>query len=289
MIDNAHLSKLADREFIRQLMEEPFLEKEHEHELAVAWQENRDEKAFQQIIKSFTRLVVSIALRFRYYGLPLPDLIQEGTLGLMYAAERFDASRDVRFSSYAKWWIRATIQDYVLRNWSIVRTGSTTAQKQLFFNLKRLKNQLENFSMDALSKENKESIAETLHVSIADVENMEKRLSSDLSLNTVVNEASEQNWQDFLPDDKPNPESCISLREDADWRHFWLETALETLDDRERAVIQGRRLQDTPETLEDIGKRLKVSKERVRQIEARALRKMRHALITHISEVKDVY
>lgn len=289
MIDKDHLSKLADMEFIHQLMQEPLLDRETEHDLALAWQETRDEKAFQQIVKSFTRLVVGMALRFRFYGLPIQDLIQEGTLGLIYAADRFDPEREVRFSTYAKWWIRATIQDYVLRNWSIVRTGSTSGQKQLFFNLRRLKNQLSNFSTDALSVDEKKGIAEKLHVSMNDIEEMEKRLFlNDLSLNTPMSDVSDQHWQDFLPDERLDPESSMEHDDSASWREFWLDKALKKLDSRERYIIQVRRLQDVPDTLECIGKTLKISKERVRQIEGRALRKMKHILVSNINEVKEV-
>ncbi len=289
MIDKNHLSKLADMEFIRQLMKVPLLDKEKEKQLAFAWKDDHDEKAFQQMVMSFTRLVVSMALRFRFYGIPLTDLIQEGTVGLLYAADRFEPSREVRFSTYAKWWIRATIQDYVLRNWSIVRTGSTTAQKQLFFNLKRIKNQLADFSTDTLSGEDKEVIAKTLHVSLTDVEEMEKRLAfQDLSLSAVMHDDTEQIWQEFIPDNRPNPEGTIEQADEILWRHHWLHVALHQLDKREQTIISARRLQDSPKTLGELGKCLKISKERVRQIETRALRKMRYALISHMNDVREI-
>ncbi len=277
--------------FIRQLMKEPLLEKAEETSLTLAWKNHHDEEALHQLIKSFSRLVVSMALRFRFYGLPLTDLIQEGVVGLLYAAERFDPTREVRFSTYAKWWIRATIQDYVLRNWSIVRTGSTTAQKQLFFNLKRLKNQLLDFSSSStLDKEGRESIAHTLHVNLRDVEEMEKRLSlQDLSLNTYIHNDTTQIWQEFLEDERPGADTTIENADDALWRHHWLHIAMEQLNEREQFVIYARRLQDDPQTLEELGRSLSISKERVRQIEARALHKMRHVLITHIHDIRDVF
>lgn len=277
-------------DFVHQLMQEPLLDKDREYELACAWKEHRNEDAFHQLVKSFTRLVVSVALRFRFYGIPFSDLVQEGILGLMYAAERFEPDREVRFSTYAKWWIRATIQDFVLRNWSIVRTGSTTAQKQLFFNLKRLKSHLSNFSTDALNDEERENIAKTLHVALSDVEDMEKRLNfCDLSLSVSVADNSTSDWQEFLPDDRQDQASQLEEDDSASWREFWLDRALNTLDPREKEVIQERRLQEIPKTLEELGRRYQLSKERVRQIEMRALRKMKHALVAHIHEVKDLF
>ena len=290
MHDNTRQTKLSDMDFVNQLMKAPLLDKESEYELACAWKNNRDEKAFQKLVQSFTRLVVSVSLRFRFYGIPFADLIQEGILGLIYAAERFEPDRDVRFSTYAKWWIRATIQDFVLRNWSIVRTGSTTAQKQLFFNLKRLKSHLSNFSTDALSEEDREKISKTLNVAHSDVEDMEKRLNfSDLSLSVSVTDNSTSDWQEFLPDDRQDHASQLEDEDSASWREFWLDRALNTLDPREKEVVKSHRLKDPPETLEDIGKRYNLSKERVRQIEMRALRKMKHALVSHIHEVKDLF
>lgn len=290
MHDNTRSTKLADMDFVHQLMQAPLLDKESEYELACAWKDNRDEAAFQKLVQSFTRLVVSVALRFRFYGIPFSDLVQEGILGLIYAAERFEPDREVRFSTYAKWWIRATIQDFVLRNWSIVRTGSTTAQKQLFFNLKRLKSHLSNFSTDALNDEDRKNIADTLNVTLSDVEDMEKRLNfSDLSLSMSVGESSSANWQEFLPDERQDQASQMEDDDSASWREFWLDHALNTLEPREKEVIQSHRLQDPPQTLEEIGKRYNLSKERVRQIEMRALRKMKHALVAHIQEVKDLF
>jgi RNA polymerase sigma-32 factor len=194
-------TKHADLEYIRQLMEQPLLKREEEHELALAWHDEHDEKALHLLVQAYMRLVVSTAIRFRHYGISLSDLIQEGNLGLMYAAERFDPERDVRFSTYARWWIRSHIQEYILRNWSIVRTGSTSAQKQLFFNLRRLKAQLAKMSTDQMTMEERDHIAETLHVSLHDVEDMENRLSShDLSLSHPMNEAGSDDWIDSLAD-----------------------------------------------------------------------------------------
>lgn len=283
-------SRLADADFIHRLMREPLLSKEGEQDLAFAWRESRDEKALHQLIRSFSRLVVSVALRFRYYGVSIADIIQEGNIGLIIAADKFDPTREVRFSTYAKWWIRATIQDYILKNWSIVRSSSTTAQKQLFFNLKRLKTALQNLDESEMSFEDRESIAKSLKVTLRDVEEMEIRLTGgyDLSLSTPVGESLTVDWQEFLPDERPNPEKQSTQTNDQSWRKHWLDFALQDLDDREKTVIEMRRLTESPLTLEDVGKNLKISKERVRQIEGRAMRKMRHSLIHHMHAVREL-
>jgi RNA polymerase sigma-32 factor len=279
----------ADLNYVRKVMKEPLLEREKEMRLAHAWHDHHDEKALHELIKAYSRLVISVAIRFRHYGLPMGDLIQEGNLGLMQAAERFEPERDVRFSTYAKWWIRSSIQDYILRNWSIVRTGSTAAQKQLFFNLRRLRAQLANLSTDNMSLEDREKIAETLHVSINDVEAMENRLAAhDLSLSNPINEDSTEEWIDSLADQNPTPESLAVTQFDTKVRRIWIDSALAHLNPRERSIILARRLTDNPITLEALGKNMNISKERVRQLEARALRKMRHHLTRHIHDVKEV-
>jgi len=287
---NQH-SKLADTEFIHRLMQEPLLDKEKEIELATAWRDGKDEKALHTLIQSFSRLVVSIAVRFRFYGIPLIDLIQEGNVGLIIAADKFDPSRDVRFSSYAKWWIKASIQDYILKNWSIVRNSATTAQKQLFFNLKRLQSNLANMANEHLEQSELESIAQTLNVALRDVVEMEKRLSmgNDLSLSAPINDSLNIEWQDFIPDESPSPEILATQAHDDTWRKYWLGFAIDTLNEREAFVIESRRLSENPKTLEQIGVELGVSKERVRQIEGRALRKMRQALIHYIGDVKELF
>ena len=191
-IDDTYTQK-ANLDYIRQSMHEPMLEREEEHDLARRWREKGDEQALHRLIRSYTRLVVAMAAKFRNYGLPMGDLIQEGNIGLMQAAERFEPARDVRFSTYATWWIRAAIQDYVLRNWSIVRTGTTAAQKSLFFNLRRLKAKIENDNDGTpLDDEGRTKISEKLNVKLRDVEAMESRLTSnDRSLNTPIGESGE--------------------------------------------------------------------------------------------------
>lgn len=282
-------TKQADLEFIRQLMAQPLLKKDEEHELATAWHDQHDEKALHLLIQAYMRLVVSTAVRFRHYGIPLSDLIQEGNLGLMYAAERFDPDREVRFSTYARWWVRSYIQEYILRNWSIVRTGSTSAQKQLFFNLRRLKARLSKISTDQMTTEERGDVAQALHVPVHAVEDMENRLSShDLSLSQPMNEASNDDWVDSLADQKPDPEAAAILTLDDNIRRLWIQGAMHHLNPRERMIITVRRLVDHPTTLEDVGKQLKISKERVRQLEVRAIRKMRHHLLHNIQDVKEM-
>lgn len=270
----------ADHAFIRKAMTTPILERELEHDLAVAWRDKGDEKALHQLVRAYGRLVVAMASKFRHYGLPLGDLIQEGNVGLMQAAARFEPEREVRFSTYASWWIRSTIQDYVLRNWSIVRTGSTSAHKSLFFNLRRLRSKIANATgeMD-LTEQSREQIAKELGVTVKDVEVMEQRLAAhDQSLNVMISDDSDDDWQGFLVDDRPTPEQVVIGARDAKSRSAWLNSALGQLTDRERTIIEVRRLSDDGATLEDLGKTLGISKERVRQLESRALSKLKASL-----------
>lgn len=280
--------KQADSQFIHQIMQEPLLEKEVEAALVDAWQSHQDEAAFHTLVQSFSRLVVSVAIRFRYYNIPLPDLIQEGVLGLMHAADRFDLGKDVRFASYAKWWIRANIQDYVLRNWSIVRTGSTATQKQLFFSLRHIKNQLNRLDFDMLDEEGKKKISNHFNVSLSSVEDMERRITQqDYSLNQPIAAQNTIEWQDLLSDQALNPEHALEYENAQRWQKFWLQTALAHLNPRELKIIKLRRIKDPPVTLEKISKHLGISRERVRQIEAHALRKMKHALLSCVAEVRE--
>lgn len=284
------LTQQADLTFVRQLMKEPMLDREREKNLTDRWHHQHDEKALHELIRSYTRLVISTSLKFRHYGLPLSDIIQEGNVGLLIAAERFDPKREVRFSTYAKWWIRSSIQDYVLKNWSIVRTGSTTSHKLLFFNLRRLKAQLADVSTDSMSAEERVKIAKELNVTIDDVEVMENRLAfHDLSLDAPLGEASDVDWLTTLSDDRPSPENDIMDKNHHKIRDQWLEKALKCLSPRERSVILARRLTDYPLTLEELGNRMGVSKERVRQLELRAIRKLRFYLMDDkIQTVRDM-
>jgi RNA polymerase sigma-32 factor len=219
-------------------------------------------------------------MKYRRFGLPMGDLIQEGNVGLLQAAARFDPERGVRFSSYAMWWIRVRIQDFVLRNWSIVRTGTTAAHKKLFFNLRRLQARIGADDDGHLSADGQQQVARTLNVRVSDVIEMNVRLSrSDQSLNVRIAEDSDGEWQDLLPDMRPDPEDAAIAEDDTRRRSKWVAAALAELSVRERNVIHHRQLDDERSTHEELGKRLGVSKERVRQIEQRALGKMRTALL----------
>lgn len=276
----------ANLSYIRHSMNQPLLEREHELELARRWREKGDERALHELVTSYTRLVVAMASKFRNYGLPLGDLIQEGNIGLMQAAARFEPERELRFSTYATWWIRSAMQDYVLRNWSIVRTGTTAAQKSLFFNLRRLRSRIETANgREGLNDTDREKIAGELNVAFRDVQEMESRLTgNDMSLNARVGENGDDEWQNFLADDRPNPEDIVIGMKDAQTRSRWLKEALNELSDRERTIIRERHLNEETVTLEDLGKGLGISKERVRQIEQRAMTKLRGSIARSMAE-----
>ncbi|MCB1562789.1 MAG: RNA polymerase factor sigma-32 [Alphaproteobacteria bacterium] len=276
----------ANKAYIRQSMDAPLLEKEMEQDLARRWKDHGDEKALHRLIEAHMRLAVSTATRFRNYGLPMGDLIQEGNIGLMQAAERFDPDRDIRFSTYASWWIRAAIQDYVLRNWSIVRTGTTSAQKSLFFNLRRLRAKIENRrEREGLDDEDRQEIAQTLKVRPQDVEAMEGRMAaSDKSLDAPLTDESESSWQDMLADEAPSPEEIVVGMKDSQSRSKWLHDALSALPDREQTIIRQRHLDHETVTLEELGKSLGISKERVRQLEQRAMERMKASLVNRTDD-----
>jgi RNA polymerase sigma-32 factor len=269
----------ANLTFIKASMREPLLSRDHEFDLARKWREENDTAALHELVRAYTRLVVATAARFRNYGLPMGDLVQEGNVGLMQAAARFEPDREVRFSTYAAWWIRSAMQDYILRNWSIVRTGTTAAQKSLFFNLRRLRAKIDDVSGRPLTREGREKIARELKVEVGEVENMEMRLAAaDQSLNAPISEGGEDDWQDFLADSRPNPEDVVIGLRDAETRSRWLAEALRELSPRERTIISLRRLREEGATLEELGRELGVSKERVRQLEHRALLKLRESM-----------
>jgi len=260
----------------------PFLKHDEERALAMRWKNERDEKAMHELARAHMRLVIALAVRFRHYGLSVPDLIQEGHVGLMEAAARFEPERDVRFSTYATWWIRASMQDYILHNWSIVRGGTSSAQKALFFNFRRIRAKLSREGAFGTNTELFDEIALAIGVARSDVEMMEARLSApDVSLNAPLGDADSPPGAervDFLVDDKPLPDEAASLAIDTDRRVDWLKDALTSLSERERRILRERRLVDEAATLETLGCRLGISKERVRQIESRALEKLRQAL-----------
>jgi RNA polymerase sigma-32 factor len=275
----------ANRRLIRESMNAPLLSRQHELDLARRWRYQNDERALHELIQSYMRLVISTASRFKNYGLPMGDLVQEGVVGLMQAAARFEPERDVRFSTYAAWWIRSAMQDFILRNWSVVRTGTTAAQKSLFFNLRRLRAKIDDGRYASLDEAGKAYIAQELSVEVGEVEAMEMRLmGGDQSLNATITPSGEDAWQDFLADDRPSPEEIVTGAHDGQQRSRWLALSLAELSDRERTIIHERRLREDGRTLEELGVRLGISKERVRQIEHRALQKLKAALLKRVQD-----
>ena len=275
-------------------MKAKLLDPETELALARAWRDDRDEKALHRLTMAYMRLAISMAMRFKRYGVPVADLIQEAGVGLMKAADRFDPDRGVRFSTYAVWWIRASIQDHVMRNWSLVRTGSTSAQKSLFFNLRRVEAELERDARkaneDLDSHQLSERVATEIGVSLADVCMMQGRLSGgDFSLNALQNSDDEgREWIDVLEDGAPEGAESFADTNDQEQAKLWIKEAIEQLTDREKLIIQRRKLTDDAETLETLGKVLGISKERVRQLEVAALGKMRRALECHAPELRQL-
>ena len=280
------------RQFVRRAMDAPFLQRDEERGLAVRWKDARDENALHQLISAHVRLVIALAGRFRHYGLPMADLVQEGHVGLMEAAARFEPEREVRFSTYATWWIRASIQDYILRNWSIVRGGTSSAQKALFFNLRRLRARLMQTGGELVGDEVHRTIATAIGVSTADVALMDARLSGpDMSLNAPLTDDGDASAErvDFLVDNAPLPDEVVTEALDGERRLSWLRQALAVLSERELRILRERRLAEDQATLEALGHRLGISKERVRQIENRALEKLRRALAERFPQVNGAF
>lgn len=271
------------RHMIRAAMRAPYLEREEEHLLAVRWKERQDQEALHKLTSAHMRLVISLAARFRHFGLSMSDLVQEGHVGLLEAAARFEPERGVRFSTYATWWIRASIQDFILRNWSIVRGGTSSAQKALFFNLRRLRAKLSRGQETPIGEPSLyEEIAQALGVSRDDVALMDSRLSGpDMSLNAPVSETdgAGADRQDFIACTAPLQDEVVGEDIDRERRTAWLGRALRSLNERELKIVSERRLTDEGATLESLGQKLGISKERVRQIESRALEKLRSELV----------
>lgn len=261
--------------YLRSIRQFPMLEPAEEFMLAKRWREHGDVDAAHRLVTSHLRLVAKIAMSFRGYGLPLSELISEGNVGMMQAVKRFDPERGFRLATYAMWWIRAEIQEYILHSWSLVKIGTTAAQKKLFFNLRRLKGQLQAIEDGELSPENVQKIAENLSVPEEEVRNMNRRLAApDHSLNAPQKMDGNGEWQDWLQDDKDNQEVQLGEREEMDKCKVLLSRALQDLSERERQIIAERRLADEPTTLEDLSQRFAISRERVRQIEMRAFEKL---------------
>ncbi|MEM9432563.1 MAG: RNA polymerase factor sigma-32 [Pseudomonadota bacterium] len=287
------LDARSDFSLSRSAMKAELLDAETELKLAYAWRDERDEEALHRLITAYMRLAISMAAKFKRYGAPMNDLIQEAGLGLMKAADKFDPDRGVRFSTYAVWWIKASIQDYVMRNWSMVRTGSTSSQKSLFFNMRRVQARLER---DAAAKgetldrhQMRQMISTEVGVPLHDVEMMEGRLSgSDYSLNATQSVEDEgREWIDALEDEGPQAAESVEHSHDTDRLREWLVTAMTSLNPREQFIVRERKLLDQPRTLESLGNELGLSKERVRQLEAAAFKKMRKSLEMQSKEVQE--
>ncbi len=265
------------RDTIRRAMSAPILSIEREKELTQAWCDDGDESALAELTEAHMRMAVSTAIKFRGYGLPLGDLIQEGAIGLLEAAKRFDCDREVRFCTYAGWWIRASMQDYVLRNWSIVRIGSKSAHKTIFFNLSRIRAMIEE--VDSSGPIAREKVAKKFNVTGDDIEFMTSRLGRrDMSLNATVNEDGDTERQEMIPDDRARPDESAEDEIDLEKRRLWLGEAMKSLTDRERLIIDQRFFGEDRVTLSQIGVDLGLSKERVRQIEKQAIGKLRASL-----------
>lgn len=267
--------------YLAEIRKFPLLTPEQEYMLAKRFQEHGDNEAAAQLVTSHLRLVAKIAMGYRGYGLPVSELISEGNIGLMQGVKKFDPERGFRLATYAMWWIRASIQEFILRSWSLVKMGTTAAQKKLFFNLRRMKNSLDAFEDGDLSPEHLKKIATDLGVTEEEVTSMNRRMAmgGDTSLNVPMGEDGDSQWQDMLGDEGPLQDERVAEAEERDVRHALLNEALATLNERERHILTERRLTDDPKTLEDLSQVYDVSRERVRQIEVRAFEKLQKAML----------
>jgi RNA polymerase sigma-32 factor len=262
----------------------PLLDPKEEYMLAKRWREHEDTEAAHRLVTSHLRLVAKIAMGYRGYGLPINEVIAEGNIGLMQAVKRFEPERGFRLATYAMWWIRASIQEYVLRSWSMVKIGTTAAQKKLFFNLRRAKGQIEALEEGDMHPEHVTQIATRLGVAEEEVVNMNRRLSApDSSLNMPMRSDSESEWQDWLADDTPSVETRMGEADEMDERRTLLTSAMSALNERERDILEARRLREEPVTLEDLSAKYKISRERVRQIEVRAFEKLQENMVAALA------
>ncbi|WP_084399285.1 RNA polymerase sigma factor RpoH [Henriciella aquimarina] len=265
--------------YLTEIRKFPMLEKEQEFMLAKRWQEHEDTDAAEQMVTSHLRLVAKIAMGYRGYGLPMAEVISEGNVGLMQAVKKFDPDKGFRLATYAMWWIRAAIQEYILRSWSLVKLGTTAAQKKLFFNLRRIKGEISALENGDLNPDQVREIAERLNVSEKDVLSMNGRMSgSDASLNAPMGAEGDMEWQDWLTDDEPGQAESYANRQEFDSRMELLQEAMADLSEREQHILQERRLTDEPKTLEELSEVYNVSRERIRQIEVRAFEKIQKAM-----------
>ncbi|TCS62516.1 RNA polymerase sigma factor RpoH [Varunaivibrio sulfuroxidans] len=271
--------------YLQDIRKFPMLSVEEEQRLARLWCDSQDDDAAHQLVNSHLRLVAKIAMGYRGYGLPLGELISEGNVGMMQAVQRFDPDRGFRLSTYAMWWIRASIQEYILHSWSLVKIGTTAAQKKLFFNLRKMKGELKSLEDGDLAPENVAIIAHRLKVSEEDVISMNRRMSApDSSLNTVVRDEGDDEWLDWLSDESPDQEDTLGQSEELLSRRSLLKGAMKGLSERERSILSERRLKDSPATLENLSQQYGISRERVRQIEVRAFEKLQKSVRNAVIE-----
>ena len=273
--------------YLAEIRRFPMLEPQQEYMLAKRWREHGDRDAAQQLVTSHLRLVAKIAMGYRGYGLPIGEVVSEGNVGLMQAVKRFEPDKGFRLATYAMWWIRAAIQEYILRSWSLVKMGTTANQKKLFFNLRKAKSQISALEEGDLRPEQVKTIATKLGVTEQDVVDMNRRMSGDASLNAPIRQEGEGGeWQDWLVDDRANQESLLAESEESDNRLGVLRQALGVLNERERRIFEARRLLDEPVTLEELSAEFSISRERVRQIEVRAFEKVQKAVVAGLAKVE---
>ncbi|QBR71379.1 RNA polymerase sigma factor RpoH [Beijerinckiaceae bacterium] len=272
--------------YLNQIRRFPMLEPQEEYMLAKRWREHEDPDAAHKLVTSHLRLVAKIAMGYRGYGLPISEVVSEGNVGLMQAVKRFEPDKGFRLATYAMWWIRASIQEYILRSWSLVKMGTTASQKKLFFNLRRAKSQISALEEGDLRPDQVKTIAHRLGVSERDVIDMNRRMSGDASLNSPLRDESEGEWQDWLVDDNVSQEHSLVEREESDNRLGALQTALSVLNPRERRIFEARRLADDPMTLEALSDEFDISRERVRQIEVRAFEKIQSAVKAGVAKIE---
>ena len=272
--------------YLAEIRRFPMLEPQTEYMLAKRWREHEDPEAAQKLVTSHLRLVAKIAMGYRGYGLPIGEVISEGNVGLMQAVKRFEPDKGFRLATYAMWWIRASIQEYILRSWSLVKMGTTASQKKLFFNLRKVKSQISALEEGDLRPEHVDRIATKLGVSKQDVIDMNRRMGGDASLNAPLREEGEGEWQDWLVDDSASAERSLVDREESDNRLGALRSALGVLNERERRIFEARRLVDEPVTLEDLSTEFGISRERVRQIEVRAFEKVQAAVKDGVARIE---
>ena len=266
------------------------LDKETEFSLINDWRETKNPKSLQKILNAYLRLAVSYARKFSSYGLPIDDLIHEGVLGIMHALDKFETSKDFRLSTYASWWIRASMQDYILKNWSVVRTGSTASQKALFFNLKKIKQKINDVSNDYMGQKEIDEVSKILKVKSLEVQNMESRLTGgDLHLNQKIDSENENDLMDLIVDERDSPEEVFQNLNDNRVKNNYVSEAIETLNEREKTIIKLRKFREKSITLDELGKKLRISKERVRQIETKALQKLKKALLDISQQDKEFF